>query len=196
MALPWDYACQTRLDQSADRLASTALHRQEGVETVPNEERPDLEVINRLSELLVPKDKSPSVKLLAVTRARVPIRISGETMNEEVVQRLRVDRIRKAQEEEGWMRDLKAYLNGDWGDLSVESARSCCKMSEDYEISEERLLVYCPRLRSEREDREVAVRLVIPERLQVDFLHHYHTSLEGGHQGVGWTYQRLRRYCH
>ena len=183
-------------NRSANRLASTALHRQEGVVTVPNEERPDLEVINWLSELLIPKDKSPSVKLFAVTRARVPIKMSGETMNNEVVQQLRVDRIRKAQEEEGWMRDLKAYLNGNWGDLSVESARLCSKMSEYYEIIEEGLLVYCPRSRSEWDDREVLVRLVIPERLQTDFLHHYHTSLEGRHQGIGRTYQRLQRYCH
>ena len=36
------------------------------------------------------------------------------------------------------------------------------------------------------------IRLVVPELLQQDFLHHYHTSLEGGHQEIGRTYQQVR----
>ena len=37
---------------------------------------------------------------------------------------------------------------------------------------------------------------MILELLQRDFLHHYHTSLEGGHQGIGRTYQRIRARFH
>ena len=40
------------------------------------------------------------------------------------------------------------------------------------------------------------MRLVVPELLQQDFLHHYHTSLEGEHQGIGRTYQRIRSKFH
>ena len=40
------------------------------------------------------------------------------------------------------------------------------------------------------------VRLVIPEVLKQDFLHHYHTSLEGGHQRIGPTYQQIRSRFH
>ena len=36
------------------------------------------------------------------------------------------------------------------------------------------------------------VRLVVPELPQQDFLHHYHTSLEGGYQRIGKTYRRIR----
>ena len=39
-------------------------------------------------------------------------------------------------------------------------------------------------------------RLVEPELLQQDFLHHYHTSLEGGHQCIGRAYQRVRSKFH
>ena len=117
-------------------------------------------------------------------------------MQEEVVQRLRVDRIRKAKEEESWVRDLNAYLKGDWNDLLVKSAKKCGKMYGDCDVSEERLLVYCSNPRVKGEDRDITVRLVIPESLQTDFLHHYHTSLEGVHQEIGPTYQRIRRYCH
>ncbi|OWY96797.1 LOW QUALITY PROTEIN: reverse transcriptase [Phytophthora megakarya] len=40
------------------------------------------------------------------------------------------------------------------------------------------------------------MRLVVPETLQSDVLHHYHTTLERGHQGVGRTYQRIRDHFH
>ena len=97
-------------------------------------------------------------------------------MQEEVVQRIRVDRIRKAQGEESWVRDLKAYLKRDWNDLSVEFAKKCGKMYGDYDVSEEGLLVYCPNSRVEGEDRDITVRLVLPESIQTNFLHHYRTS--------------------
>ena len=151
-----------------------------GVESVPEEEQPGLEAINRLPEVLVPKDRSPSVNMLALARSRAFVKIPEKVIQEDLVQRLRVDRIREAQEEEGWMRDLKAYLEGKWGDLSVESVRTCGKMSEDYDISEEGLLVYCPSRNIEEDDRGLTARLVISEKLQADFLNHYHTSLEGG----------------
>ena len=67
---------------------------------MPGEERPGLDAINRLAELLISKELNISTKIFAVIRSRSFIRISGEIMQEEVVQRLRVDRIRKAQEEE------------------------------------------------------------------------------------------------
>ncbi|OWZ09794.1 reverse transcriptase [Phytophthora megakarya] len=37
---------------------------------------------------------------------------------------------------------------------------------------------------------------IVPETLQSDVLHHYHTTLEGGHQGGGRTYQRIRDHFH
>ena len=69
-------------------------------------------------------------------------------------------------------------------------------MARDYEMSEEGLLVYCLIQKTEGDDREMTARIVIPESLRVDILHHYHSRLEGGHQGVGRTYHRIRRYCH
>ena len=61
-------------------------------------------------------------------------------MQADVIQQLRVERIRKAQEEESWIADLKAYLRENLGDLSAESAQSCSKLARDYEISDEGLL--------------------------------------------------------
>ena len=126
---------------------------------------------------MLSEDQNLYTKIFAVIRSRSPVKISGETIQEEVVQRLRMDRIRKAQEKESWVRDLKnAYLRADWSDLSVESAKTCSKMYGDYDVSEEGYLVYCPNYRVEGEGRNMKARLVIPQSPQTDFLHHYHTS--------------------
>ena len=90
-------------NQSADQLASTALHQNGGIKSVPSEERPGLEAINLLLELLIPKDSNLPTKKLSVIWSRSPNMISGELMQEEVVQRLPVDRIQKTQEEESWV---------------------------------------------------------------------------------------------
>ena len=168
-------------NQSADRLASEALHQQRGVDSVPRKEWPGLEAINRLPELLVPKDQEQTARVCAVTRSIPLIREYEEMMQADVLQQLRVERIRKAQEEESWIANLKAYLRGDLGGLSAESAQSCSKLARDYETSDEGLLVYCPSHKNDEDDRELTARLVIPEALQTDILHHYHASLEGGH---------------
>ena len=88
---------------------------------------------------------------------------------------------------------MKAYLKREWNDVSVESAKKCSKMYGNYDASEEGLLVYCPDARVEGEDRYISVRLVVPDIIQTDLLHYCHTSLEGGHQGIGRTYQCIRR---
>ena len=67
-------------------------------------------------------------------------------------------------------------MKKDWSDLSVESAKSCSCMSGNYDLSKEGLLVYCFNFRAEGEGRVMIVRLVIPESLQTDFRHYYHTS--------------------
>lgn len=69
-------------------------------------------------------------------------------------------------------------------------------MADQYEVDENGLLFYCPSVGANAEDRDMLMRLVIPETLQNDVLHHSHASLEGGHQGIGRTYQRVRRHFH
>ncbi|GMF57107.1 unnamed protein product [Phytophthora fragariaefolia] len=59
------------------------------------------------------------------------------------------------------------------------------KIAEDYEMDDARLLFYCPPSKQSYEDRDLMTRLVIPETLQEDVFHHYHSCLEGGHQGIG-----------
>ncbi|GMF47750.1 unnamed protein product [Phytophthora fragariaefolia] len=107
-----------------------------------------------------------------------------------------MERTCRAQNEEKWIADLKQYLTGDIRKLTSTEAKSCANIAEDYEVDEAGLLFYCPPSKQPCEDRDLVTRLVIPEPLQEDVLHHYHSSLEGGHQGIGRTYQRIRAHFH
>ena len=63
-----------------------------------------------------------------------------------------------------------------------------------YVVGEGGLLYFCPRPATNPDDRAKLVRLVILNLLQNNILHHYHASLEGGHQGVGRTHHRVRSH--
>ena len=80
--------------------------------------------------------------------------------------------------------------------LSIEEAKLCARIASEYEEADSELLFFSPRSTEEPDSRVELVRLMIPELLQQDFLHHYHASLEGVHQGIGRTYQRIRYNFH
>ena len=81
-------------------------------------------------------------------------------------------------------RNLKEFLIGDITKLSVEKAKVCARIAFEYEVDESGLLFSCPRPTEDPDICVELVRLVVPELLQQDFLHHYHTILEGGYQVV------------
>ncbi|OWY92742.1 reverse transcriptase [Phytophthora megakarya] len=143
---------------SADSLASAALQRQGRIEVQEMPGYQDLVTLNR----------SPA-----------------GVMQEDLIREIRLDRIKQAQEEEVWIAGMKKYLSGSISNLTQAEARSYDKIAADYEVDEQDLLFYCPPTPRSGDDRDRLMRLVVPETLQSDVLHHYHTTLEGGHQGVG-----------
>ncbi|POM68675.1 Reverse transcriptase [Phytophthora palmivora] len=181
-------------NRSADSLASAALRRESGVVIVKEEERQDLMTLNRLDELLIAKNDATPVKITAVTRSRKKCR--PQVLQEEIVQRMRMERINRAQDEEKWIVDLKAYLRGDVQDLTSAEAKNCSKIADRYETDESGLLFHFPLTKQSDEDRDLVAKLVVPETLQNDLMHHYHSSLEGGHQGIGRTYHKIRAHFH
>uniref|UniRef100_H3H5Y4 Uncharacterized protein n=1 Tax=Phytophthora ramorum TaxID=164328 RepID=H3H5Y4_PHYRM len=183
-------------NQSADKLASEALQRGEGTVVTSEADRQDLITLNRLDELLKPKDNNAVARVSAVTRSARRSRRVPRVLQEAIVQRIRSERITQAQDEEQWIANMKSYLRGEVTDLSSTDAKSCAKTACDYELDESGLLLYCPTTPRSDEDRDSLARLVIPETLQQDVLHHYHASLEGGHQGIGRTYQRVKAHFH
>lgn len=134
--------------------------------------------------------------MAAITRSAVRRRQLPEFMQEEVVQKLRIERIKRSQDKESWITKLKEYLIGDINHLNNEEAKLCVRIAPDYEVDESVLLFFCPRSADNAEGRMELLKLVIPELLQQDFLHHYHTSVEGDNKGVGRTYQKIRSNVH
>ncbi|KAE8969358.1 hypothetical protein PF011_g26837 [Phytophthora fragariae] len=184
---------------SADSLAGAALQRQAGVEVEEDSDFEDLVTLNRLEEILVAKEaeEHPSAKINPVaTRTTGESRSRPTVLQEEVVRDLRIGRIKQAQDEEVWIAGLKKYLLGAVHDLPPEDVKSYHTVGSDYEVDLDGLLFYCPPAKRTTEERDGLMRLVVPETLQQDVLHHYDSSLEGGHQGIGRTYQRVRDHFH
>ncbi|OWZ14655.1 LOW QUALITY PROTEIN: reverse transcriptase [Phytophthora megakarya] len=180
---------------SADSLASAALQRKGGIEVQRGPGYQDLVALNRLDEILIPRTENPVVRVAAVTTRAARVRSSAGVMQEDLIREMRVDRIKQAHEEEVWIAGMKKYLSGSTADLTHAEAISYRKIAADYEVDEQDLLFYCPTTPRSGDDRDLLLRLVVPETLQ-SILHHYHTTLEGGHQGVGHTYQRIRDHFH
>ncbi|OWZ04196.1 reverse transcriptase [Phytophthora megakarya] len=120
-------------------LASAALLRQGGIKV-----QEDLVILNRLDEILIPKTDNPVVRVAAVTTRAGRARSPAGVMKEDLIREIRVDRIKQAQEEEGWIAGMKKYLSGSIADLTQAEARSYGKIAADYEVDEQDLLFYCP----------------------------------------------------
>ncbi|OWZ04773.1 LOW QUALITY PROTEIN: reverse transcriptase [Phytophthora megakarya] len=69
------------------------------------------------------------------------------------------------------------YLVGEIRDLTQEDAKLFGSIAMNYEVDQLDLLFYCPTTKEAAADRDKLMRLVMPETLQQDILHHYHTSL-------------------
>ncbi|KAE8999012.1 hypothetical protein PR002_g18582 [Phytophthora rubi] len=184
---------------SADSLTGAALQRQAGVEVEEDTDFDNLVTLNLLEEILAVKEveEHPAAKICPVaTRAAGGSRSRPAVLQEEVVRSLRIERVKQAQDEEVWIAGLKKYLVGAVHELSPEDIRSYNAVGSDYEVDLDDLLFYCPPAKRTTEERDGLMQLVVPETLQQDVLHHYHSSLEGGHQGIGRTYQRIRDHFH
>ncbi|OWZ05689.1 reverse transcriptase [Phytophthora megakarya] len=166
---------------NADSLASTALQRQCGTEIETEKEIQDLVTLNWLNEILIVKIEDEIAQISTVTtrskaRSGVP------------------DPAR--QDEESWILGLKKYLVGEIRDLTQEDAKMFGSIDMNYEVDQSDLLFYYPTTKKAAADRDKWMRLVIPETLQQDILHHGHMSLQGDHQGVVHTYDRIRDHFH
>ncbi|OWZ19695.1 reverse transcriptase [Phytophthora megakarya] len=186
---------------SADSRASAALQSQCRLKIETDSDIQDLITLNRLDEILVVESHDPAVQISAVTtrsKARSGVRLGSNSpvVCEEVIRELRIERIRQTQDEEAWIHNLKKYLVGEIRNLTQEEVRSCGFIAMKYEVDEHDLLFYCPTTKESAADRDKLMCLVLPETLHQDVLHHYNISLQGGHQGIGRTYDRIRDHFH
>ncbi|OWY97299.1 reverse transcriptase, partial [Phytophthora megakarya] len=136
----------------------------------------DLVTLNRLDEILIPRTENPVVRVAEVTTQASRLRSPAGVMQEDLIREVRVDRIKKAQEEEVWIADMKKYLSGAIADLTQAEARLYGKIATDYEVDEQDLLFNCHPTPRSGEDRDRLMRSVVPETLKSDVLHHYHAT--------------------
>ena len=133
--------------------------------TAPDQDRQNLHSLNRLEELLTLKSVDLVVKILAITRSAVRRRRSPAVMQEEVVQWIRIERIKHAQKKESWIANLKEFLIGDITKLSIEEAKLCARIALGYEVDKSGVLFFCPRSTEDPDSRVELIRLVVQEIL-------------------------------
>ncbi|OWZ22837.1 LOW QUALITY PROTEIN: hypothetical protein PHMEG_0002391 [Phytophthora megakarya] len=161
----------------------------------------DLITLNRLDDIFVVKSEGPTVHIADVrTRSRARTGVRSESnppvLCEEVIRDIRIERIRQAYDDEPWIHGVKIYLAGEVRDLTQEEARTYGSIAMNHEVDQHDLIFYCPTTKKSTADRDKIMRLVLPESLHQDVLHHYHTSLQVGHQRIGRTYDRIRDHFH
>lgn len=57
-------------------------------------------------------------------------------LRKEIVRKIRVERIRQAQDEEKWIANLKTYLIRDLAKLDADEAKASAAIAPDYEVDE------------------------------------------------------------
>ena len=177
-------------NQRADRLASESLQQKKGRYVAIEEDQENLTNLNRLDELITAGNTEEVIKMTAITRSASRRRQLTEMLQEEVVQRIRIERIKQAQDEEMWIHSIKLYLAEKLTTLCEVEMKMTALIAPDYIVDQDELLFFCPRS-TPVDDRTGMMQLLIPELLQRDFLHRFHTSIEGGHLGIVRTYQRI-----
>ncbi|OWZ06369.1 reverse transcriptase [Phytophthora megakarya] len=99
-----------------------------------------------------------------------------------------------------WTLEITKCVKGEDEILGALAVNQKWKMfgsiAMNYEVDQLDLVFYCPTTKETAAARDKLMRLVVPETLQQDILHHYHTSLQGSHQGVGRTCDRIRDHFH
>lgn len=87
---------------------------------------------------------------------------------------------------------MKQYFRGNLAALTQEDCKQLQKTADSFELGNDDLLYYVGMQRRPHPDGEgPQMSVVLPSTLQQEVLHHYHTSLVGGHQGISRTFARL-----
>jgi hypothetical protein len=105
----------------------------------------------------------------------------------------RISRIAKAQDAEKELHLLKEYLRGNIMKMSKQDYKRCSRIADRFVIGADDVLYYVTTsaLRKFDED-ELKLKLVVPKTMIPAIFKSYHVSLEGGHQGIQRTYQKIR----
>ncbi|OWZ13983.1 LOW QUALITY PROTEIN: reverse transcriptase [Phytophthora megakarya] len=131
---------------------------------------------------------------VAVPNCDTPVLPDAEDVDPLTAQRERRIRIATAQVEEFRWANLKTVLHGDESTLTYRAARDAWKMSDHFVLSEDNVLYFVGTrpLRSDQQQEDAMLRLVLPTTMIPEILQNCHDSLEGGHQCIARTFYKVK----
>ncbi|OWZ13828.1 hypothetical protein PHMEG_00012789 [Phytophthora megakarya] len=131
---------------------------------------------------------------VTVPNCDTPVLPDAEDVDPLTVQRERRRRIATAQDEELRWVNLKTVVRGEESTLTYRAARDAWKISEHFVLSEDNALYYVGTkpLRSDQQQEDAILRLVVPSTMIQEVLQNCHDSLEGGHQVIARTFYRVK----
>ncbi|OWZ10050.1 LOW QUALITY PROTEIN: reverse transcriptase [Phytophthora megakarya] len=102
-------------------------------------------------------------------------------------------RIKVHQDEVPGLKRLNDYLKGDLLNYTRREVKKITKGSDRYILDSRDVLYRLAAPTPERpRDKRSELRLIVPEAIRSDILHHAHEDFQSGHQGITRTYERLR----
>ncbi|KAE9309316.1 hypothetical protein PR003_g20540 [Phytophthora rubi] len=102
-------------------------------------------------------------------------------------------RIRAHQERDEYLSEIRDFLQGNLERFSPKRLRKIAKVADLFALDVRGVLYRLARSTRDRpRDAGDQLRLVVPEALREDMLHYAHEDVQGGHQGITRTYEKLR----
>ncbi|OWY95518.1 reverse transcriptase, partial [Phytophthora megakarya] len=104
-------------------------------------------------------------------------------------------RFKENVEEGSRLLETRGYvLRGEESTLTYRAARDAWKMSDHFVLSEDDVLHYVGTrlVKSDQQEEDAMLRLVVPSTMIQEGLQNCHDSLEGDHQGIDQTFYRLK----
>ncbi|KAE8878362.1 hypothetical protein PF003_g37493 [Phytophthora fragariae] len=102
-------------------------------------------------------------------------------------------RIRAHQERDEYLSEIRDFLRGNLERFSPKRLRRIAKVADLFALDVRYVLYRLARsTRDQPRDAEDQLRLVVSEALREDMLHYAHEDVQGGHQGITRTYEKLR----
>ncbi|OWZ12682.1 reverse transcriptase [Phytophthora megakarya] len=126
--------------------------------------------------------------------AEVRHELTADDIDPVTVQEEQRHRIAKAQDEELRWSNLNAVLRGETTAMTYKEAREARKWADNFVLSSDNVLYYTgvSRRKVDENQPEMSLRLVVPTAMIQEVLHNCHNSIEGGHQGVVRSYERVK----
>ncbi|GMF52143.1 unnamed protein product [Phytophthora fragariaefolia] len=176
-------------ENSADiRRNSATIRKQSAENSAERTEEPKVTATTPEFEGAQSQVSNDTAELLTeLSEARTP---AASDIDPLVVQAECRQRISKAQDEEFRWADLKAYLKGEFTQLSHRRVHNAGKVADEFVLSEDGLLYRQNKVRRPEElgELDLTLRLVVPTTLIDEVLQNCHNAIEGGHQGIVRTY--------